>query len=339
MGDHIMNKRKGFTLVELLVVVAIIAILATLTAVGATAAIRSARDATIAMNMTNVIMALEAYRAEHGEYPPDMTNSADVVRHIRKRWPRFVFDTGKIDDIVRDAYIGTTGDAAIDFNDNNARRLGSLVLWLGGFPDSDGTFRGFSGDPEAPFGRDSGNNNSSTNINNGTNSLTAANIKIDSYAANNTLMEMTGGKNVLLVEYATGKKVPCLTYKTGSATYPFVYFKGTSEGGNAAYFVENDTTKPVKAIDFTGFTDSDWQNLGYAYPYAEKSDNTSAANITAIRWYEPKKFQILHPGQDGNFGGDDFRSLDDSSAKFVKQADFDNITNASGNKRIQSIMP
>lgn len=306
-----MNKRKGFTLVELLVVVAIIGILATLTAVAATAAIRSSRRATIAANMTNVIMALESYRGEFGEYPPDMSDDNEVLRHIKKRWPRadYTDPVTVLTDNIKTAYAPFY--SGCDISNANDRQIAALAIWLGGFPDSDGILSGFNANPADPFTYNAGSFDRKVFIE----------LKVDG--------------NIRMID----GKVPCVAFKTGSEYYPFVYFRGSSEGGNAAYFLENDITKNVKAVSFTGFDDAAWKERGQISPYAEKSDDTSDTTKKAIRWYEPRKFQLLHPGLDGNFGSGGLRSLDDSAAKFVKQADFDNITNVSGNAELKTIMP
>ena len=61
--------RKGFTLVELLVVISIIGILVGVVAVNSNAARRQSRDAKRKADIQNVAGALELYRAEHHFYP------------------------------------------------------------------------------------------------------------------------------------------------------------------------------------------------------------------------------------------------------------------------------
>ncbi len=62
----------GFTLVELLVVIAIIGLLVGVVAVNANAARSQARDDRRETDLTNIAGALELYRAQHREYPPNL---------------------------------------------------------------------------------------------------------------------------------------------------------------------------------------------------------------------------------------------------------------------------
>ena len=63
-------KKKGFTLVELLIVIAIIALLATLAIISFTTAQRKSRDAKRKEDISQIQKALEIYYFENGEYPP-----------------------------------------------------------------------------------------------------------------------------------------------------------------------------------------------------------------------------------------------------------------------------
>jgi general secretion pathway protein G len=74
---------SGFTLIELLVVIAIIAILAgfTLAALGGVNQ-KAARDRTKA-EVVALASALEAYRSQHGEYPPPASSDSVPYAAIR----------------------------------------------------------------------------------------------------------------------------------------------------------------------------------------------------------------------------------------------------------------
>lgn len=63
------NKSKGFTIVELLIVIVVIAILATLVIVTFTGIQQRARDSQRQTDINAVDSHLEAYYAEHGDYP------------------------------------------------------------------------------------------------------------------------------------------------------------------------------------------------------------------------------------------------------------------------------
>lgn len=61
--------KKGFTLIELLVVIAIIGLLASITLASLESARTKARDAKRFGDMRNVIVALDMYYDENGQYP------------------------------------------------------------------------------------------------------------------------------------------------------------------------------------------------------------------------------------------------------------------------------
>ena len=65
--------QKGFTLVEMLVVIAIIAILASIFLVGLQGFRGSAYDARRLSDTTNIQSQLELYYNQHGNYPADLT--------------------------------------------------------------------------------------------------------------------------------------------------------------------------------------------------------------------------------------------------------------------------
>ena len=133
------ERRRGFTLVEMLVVVAIIGILASLiTAV----AFRAQVQAKVTVVQTELNMglgaALERYKQEHGEYPPDFTDQAAVLRHLKKRFPRWRYSGSPL--------------AALP-NGGQMTPAAALVFWLGG--PSDGStppkLLGFSANQKNPF--------------------------------------------------------------------------------------------------------------------------------------------------------------------------------------------
>ncbi|MCR4263419.1 MAG: type II secretion system GspH family protein [Candidatus Roizmanbacteria bacterium] len=70
------NRRRnpGFTLAELLVSVSIIALISSTTVAGFANVLRRARDVKRLADMEAIQTALEGYKADHGEYPPNDDN-------------------------------------------------------------------------------------------------------------------------------------------------------------------------------------------------------------------------------------------------------------------------
>jgi len=68
--------KKGFTLIEMLIVITIIALLASLILVGMGGARAKARDARRIADLHNVMNALELYYAKNGIYPVGTYNSS-----------------------------------------------------------------------------------------------------------------------------------------------------------------------------------------------------------------------------------------------------------------------
>lgn len=81
------SHRQGFTLVELLTVIIIIGFLAAMIAGVAPAVMKSVKETAIRAEIENLALALEAYKAEYGEYPPDGTDPNVVKKHIYKCYP------------------------------------------------------------------------------------------------------------------------------------------------------------------------------------------------------------------------------------------------------------
>lgn len=119
--------RRGFTIVELLVVVGIIAVLATLITPAVIRARSAARNAAIKAEIDMLHMAIMNYKNEYGSFPPcssPITSGSAMARHLQRLFPRC--------DVP--AHLVAAGAGAV--NPQNA-----LLSWL----------LGYTSDPTSPL--------------------------------------------------------------------------------------------------------------------------------------------------------------------------------------------
>ena len=76
------NHGRGFTLVEMLVVVLIIGILAGLISAAAIRGLHRAKVARISVEIEQISLALEQYKQQFGEYPPISAIHRLVDKHL-----------------------------------------------------------------------------------------------------------------------------------------------------------------------------------------------------------------------------------------------------------------
>ena len=142
------SQRGGFTLVELLTVVVIIGILSAMI----TAAAIKARDmaATTAMKaeIMQMASALENFKQQFGDYPPDGTNATDTTNFLHRAFPRAVTSATQ----NGTSQTITVNSATVTSTLNPAT---ALVFWLGGGTASAGTngftFNWLAANPFNPF--------------------------------------------------------------------------------------------------------------------------------------------------------------------------------------------
>ncbi len=132
---------RGFTLVEMLVVIGIVAVLAALLLPAVMMALNHARRAAIVIELGQLNDAIEAYKKDKGDYPPNFRDVDAFVRHVRRCYPKIA--------PTELAYFVQTNQSTgqLQFVPRRALDEGEcLVFFLGGIRD----------DPRYPFGRTGG---------------------------------------------------------------------------------------------------------------------------------------------------------------------------------------
>lgn len=112
-----LSVRRAFTLVEMLIVISIIVILASMGTWAALKAIAAAKKTAIAYELSQLAQAVETYRENHSDYPPDFTNNAATAKHISTFYRRY---TGGFPTYM------TAGQPTQSLDPSEA-----LVFWLG----------------------------------------------------------------------------------------------------------------------------------------------------------------------------------------------------------------
>ncbi len=347
--------RAGFTLVEMLTVIVILGLLAGLITAAVGAARTRARRAIDKIDLAQLQMALEKYKQEFGEYPPDftfinynMSDDADpirrqarndLVRHIRKRWPRYD-GVGLFAGNVHLSFIASLSTFGLaeaptgPTDDPMKRRIyldpaSALAFWLGGLPEEMTELKpnGFHEDPANPFrtGRP----------------RTAPLFDFDTRRfvwTEEDPFSTTGGVRGMRY-YPASAEVPDGTPASPTDYAPYVYFKARRlpvcesryEYGYAT------TTDPSNAVlHFASYTHGPADTAGTtlfnaAVPYLDEypgnapywdadvddptdativdppaSDDVSTSGLRSLdyvrRWRSPEKFQVLCAGLDGQFG-------------------------------------
>ncbi|MEE8451349.1 MAG: prepilin-type N-terminal cleavage/methylation domain-containing protein [Thermoguttaceae bacterium] len=290
--------RRGFTLVEMLVVIAIIGVLAGLITAAGVAALGQAKRTTIRMEISGLETALHAYKEKYGDYPPDFFDTtkdygkAFVVRHLRKAFPKYRLS-------------GTTRDQWDQFADDVLNNYGldvdylspseAMVFWLGGMPDGSGGMAGFSVDPANPF--------------------KAGGTRLD------PLFDFDQPR-LIDADDSDG----WLAYKSEhvKGPVPCVYFRIRicPLDGVPEYEYETSANPPFDLLYW------DAGAAGICVPYCVDPVPPPGDQI----WNKPKSFQIISPGMDGQFGNHDPTGEElrfSASALNFTDGDYDNITNFS----------
>jgi len=282
------STRRGFTLVEMLVVIVIIGILAAILIPTIAVVMKSTKNAVINIELSELRDALEAYKLDHKDYPPDFTNVTAVVNHVAQGYPRNTFQVGR--------WLRTPTNP---LNLQDPTRLDpaeALVFWLSSLKKNprnpftgageDQVYYTFKTEQLIDIDEDGWPEFASTHAQD------VPYIYFDGRVQNSR----NGGASVCAYAWAVYPS-------PWSPIYP------TPNTNNLRPdYVGRDFTRfpfPIAASGFVfGITRPYRSNTLVSNPFTYPHDSQAANPLNPTEWMEPGKFQILCPGLDGNFGTD-----------------------------------
>ena len=360
--------RRGFTLVELLMVITIIGMLMALLVAGAMRAVVTAKTARVTVEVGMLDTAMQNYKNEiGGAYPPDFTflgttatavnaRNNRILAHLRKAFPRFYVSgygagnqQGTLQYAVQQAFAqynaaqpagmpqyfnqntGTfvTPNGVSTWGDlNNLDAAEALVFWLGGLPDVPVQ------DLQTKLWAYRMKGFSANKLQ-PFNLVDASRLKGPFEWQDQRLGDADGDgwpefyPQVDSVPQPTNSGVTSV----GNPTSPYVYFDAGSYTNvtAAAGAYPNSAQYPsgMSGMPANAYA-AQW---GAAIPYAK------AFGPNNLQWMNPEKFQIVSAGLDSQYyfgpNPNAFRVFPGGTN--YSQADMDNVTNFSNGKLQDSI--
>ena len=278
---------RGFTLVEMLVVIVIIGILAAILIPTIATVMRKTKVAVTSVELSELSDALESYKLEHNDYPPDFTNVEAVVRHVAKAYPRNTFNVAR--------WLTTPTNPPVP-DPTRLDPAEALVFWLSALKKN----------PRNPF------------------SGAGEDQKYYEFKPEQLVDVDEDGWPEFASKHAQG--VPYVYFdgrvqnsRNGGASvcayawgvYPSPWspiFPSPNTSNLRPNFVGRDFTRFPFPIAATGFEFGSVRpyrsntavSNQFTYPHDSKATNP----INATEWMEPRKYQILCSGLDGVFGVD-----------------------------------
>ncbi|MEE2686470.1 MAG: prepilin-type N-terminal cleavage/methylation domain-containing protein [Planctomycetota bacterium] len=307
--------RRGFTLVEMIVVMAIIGLLAAILIPTIRAVMVRASESSIAVDLSNLDAALNQFKEKYGDYPPDFSNRNILARHVQKAWPRITTNEMRI--FLAIAYHRGGSISGPQWEIDQAE---GLVFWLGGFSE----------DPQHPFTGPGGPFSSGER-----------NPENAYFPFENNRLTESSNIQTYAVEYIDATN----TRQT------FQFSARVSTDDALLHGLENDpfpvcltrgTNLPIVYLDAHNYLHSEYPMHGTVYQNTAVSGHAHAYLSDrkllngGFEWLNPHSYQLITAGLDEDFGED----VEDAahnvlfkrypSGTHYVPGDLDNITNFSG---------
>lgn len=334
------SARRGFTLVELLMVITIIGMLMALLVAGAMRAVVTAKVARITVEVGMLDTAVQNYKNEiGGAYPPDCTylgttqvfvdaRNNRILAHLRKAFPRFYVNgygtgstQGSLQYAVQKAFAVSSQaslygnyplNSAVWGDLNNLDPAEAMVFWLGGLPgppvkdpsSNTWSFRmiGFAANKVGnPGGTITAANQTQTL---GPFSIDAASRIKGPYEFLDQRLGDADGDG-WPEYYPAIDSVPQPTNSgattAGNPTAPYLYFDGGSYSGvTPPNFTSYPSSGQYLAVSGVGAMPS-FPTNSYAAQWGVAIPYAKAFNASQINWMNPDKFQIISAGLDSQY--------------------------------------